>query len=105
MTDTILTEKDLLISIRMALAIDAFTDALDAMTQLAGLWIERGDTQEGADLLAFVMRDKRTHPETYDKAEDFWDGLATYACPRVMVDAEDFGKKATFDDVVEYIFV
>ena len=105
MTEKTLTEKDLLVSIRMSLSIDAVTDALDAMVQLAAIWIERGETQEGSDILAFVMRDSRVAQDTFDMAQDEWDDLATYACPRVLVDAEDFGKKATLDDVIEYIFV
>ena len=105
MHDPILTEKDLFISIRMALAINALRDALDSMTRLAGIWIERGETQEGADILAFVMRHRDTASDTEALAQELWDDLATYRCPRVLVDAEDFGKKATLEDMIEYIFV
>ena len=96
-----LTEKDLLISIKAAKSLNATYDILDALTQLARVYIKRGETQEGADILAYVLR-CAAPADVLDHAQALWDDLARYICPRVLLDAEDFGSKATLDDVLEY---
>ena len=101
---TIITEQDLLTSIQAAQAIEATHEILDALTQLAGIYIERGETQEGADVLAFVMRCDDMPDDVYDLADEHWEDLARYICPRVLLDAEDFGSKATLADVIAYVF-
>ena len=99
-----LAEKDLLATIKAALAIRAIAEVLDAMTQLADIYIKQGLTQEGADVLAYVLRCEAVADDTRDHAHDSWEDLARYICPRVLLDAEEFAALATFDDMVEYIF-
>lgn len=96
-------EKDILSAIKAGLAIQARDEILDAFVQMAGLYIERGLTQEGADVLAFVMRCEAIPEDIEDSAIELWEGLESWICPRVLWDANDFGKKAYLEDVVEYI--
>jgi len=99
-----LSEKALLFALHASLATGSISAMLDAMTQLAQRYIEKGWTQEGADILVYVLRHAQTLPDTREQAEIFYDDLACYICPRVLVDAQAFASKATFADMVEYIF-
>jgi hypothetical protein len=99
-----LSEKQLLTALKSSLAIQSVADALDVMTQIAAVYIEQGMTQEGADVLAYVMRHPATPDDVQERAFDHWDDLERWICPRVLLDAEDFAKKANFDDLVEYIY-
>lgn len=97
-------EREWLLILRAAEGLNARAEALDAMTNLARVYIERGETQEGADVLAFVQRCPDAADDTRERAQDAWDDLARYICPRVLLDAEDFASKATYADLLEYIF-
>lgn len=99
-----MTERDYLLALRAAHSITAWAEVLDVLTHLATLYIARGDTQEGADVLAYVLCQTQVAPETHEHAQASWDDLARYICPRVLVDAEDFASKALLDDVIEYVF-
>jgi hypothetical protein len=99
-----LTEKQLLAALKSSLAINALADALDVMTQIAAVYIADGMTQEGADVLAYVMRHPATPDDVQERALDHWDDLECWICPRVLLDANDFASKAHFDDIVEYIY-
>ena len=89
--------------LQAARAIDATADSLAALVGLAAHWIERGETQEAADILAWVLRHLSLSDTARDAAQSLWDGLATWICPRVLLDAADFAQYATFDDICEYI--
>jgi hypothetical protein len=99
-----MTENDLLITIKAAKALNATGAILDNLTQLAAVYIERGETQEGADVLAYILSCENIPDDILDHAQAQWDDLARYICPRVLLDATDFGKKATLDDVLDYVF-
>lgn len=93
------------VAIRAALSIEAYYEALEQVVALAAAYIEHGWTQEGADLLAYVLQHAERLPEDIvEQAQEQHDDLARYICPRVLLDAADFGQKATFDDILEYIF-
>lgn len=100
-----LTEKGLLTSIKAALAIEATHEVFDSLVYLAAVYIEEGQSQEGADVLAYVLRRKDIAEDILERAEEVWEDLACWVCPRVLLDAQDFGKKATFEDIVEYVFL
>jgi hypothetical protein len=104
MTIQPLTERDLLASIRAAWAIEAHSEILDAITQLACIYIERGLTQDGADVLAFVLRQPNLPGDTFERARDAYEDLESYICPRVLLDAQDFASKATLQDIIDYVF-
>lgn len=89
--------------LQAARAIDAPTDCLAALVGLAAHWIARGETQEGADVLAWVLRHPSLSAMTQESAQTLWDELATWICPRVLLDAADFAKYATFEDICEYV--
>lgn len=99
-----MTERQLLTALKGSLAIGSVPDALEVMTQIAAVYIGDGMTQEGADVLATVMRHPQVAEDTHEYALDQWEALECWICPRVLLDAEDFGKKATFDDLIEYIY-
>lgn len=100
----LLTEKDYIASIKASQAINALDDVLTALVHVAGLYIERGLTQEGADVLAYIRRREGVPEDISDHADELWEELETWICPRVLYDAEDFGKKAYLDDVIEYVY-
>jgi hypothetical protein len=100
-----LTEKDLHIALKAAVAINATAEALDVMTDIAAGYIAQGDTQEGADVLAFVLLQPLLMPDSRMRAEDLFEDLESRICPRVLWDAREFASLATFEDVVEYIFL
>jgi hypothetical protein len=100
-----LTEQGLLTTIKAALAIDATHELLDSLVYLAAVYIEQGQTQEGADILAYTLRCEDVASETYARAEEVWEDLACWICPRVLLDAEDFASKANFEDIIETIFL
>jgi hypothetical protein len=100
-----MTENDLLLAIKAGVAIRSPHDVLECLVQLAALSIEAGRSQEGADILAYVLHHEATPPDIKAEGQELWDALATWVCPRVLLDAEDFGTKAALEDVVEYVFL
>jgi len=98
------SEKALHAEIRAALSLDAEAALLDAMIAWAALMIERGMTQEGADVLAWVLRQTALPSDAREQAEEIWEELAAYICPRVLLDAQDFAAAAEQADLIEYIF-
>lgn len=83
--------------------IDAPTDCLAALIGLAAHWIARGETQEGADVLAWVLRHPSLSTTAQETAQNLWDDIIAWICPRVLLDATEFARYATFDDICEYI--
>lgn len=100
-----LTESDLLLSIQAGLAIQSPADVLECLVQLAALYIDKGNTQEGADILAYLLHQTDTPQDIKEQSQALWNDLATWICPRVLYDAEDFGRKAALEDVIDYVFL
>lgn len=100
-----MTESDLLLALKAGMAIHSPHDILDCLVQLAALHIEAGRSQEGADILAYVLHRHDTPQDIQAAGQELWDELATWVCPRVLLDAEDFGTKAALEDVVEYVLL
>jgi hypothetical protein len=100
-----LTEQGLLSTIKAALAIEATHEVLDSLVYLAAIYIEQGQTQEGAGILAYILRCEDLASDSYERAEEVWEDLACWICPRVLLDAEDFASKANFEDIIEYVFL
>ncbi|MAU10436.1 MAG: hypothetical protein CL607_11485 [Anaerolineaceae bacterium] len=98
------TEKELLTHLKMALAINADAEVMHLLTELACMYISQGLTQEGADVLAFVLRQPELAADTHQQATDVYDDLASYICPRVLLDAQEFASKAHLTDIVDYVF-
>ena len=95
--------QDTITSLKASTALKNKVQTLDLFVQVAEVYIAQGLTQEGADVLAYVLQYEQTPDDIFDMAEDLWEDLACWICPRVLLDAETFGKKAYFKDVVEYI--
>lgn len=100
-----LTESDLRLSIQAGLAIQSPHAVLESLVQLAAVYIDKGNTQEGADILAYLLHRLDTPQDIKEQGQVLWDDLATWICPRVLYDAEDFGRKAALEDVVDYVFL
>jgi hypothetical protein len=100
-----MNEKDLLLAIKAGLAIHSPYDVLDCFVQLATVYVEAGRTQEGADVLAYLLHRIDTPQDIKAAGQELWDDLARWVCPRVLMDAEDFGRKAALEDVVAYVFL
>lgn len=99
-----LSERALLINIQAALALEARAEILDLLCNLAEAYITRGWTQEGADLLCFLAQQPDADVDTAERTTEALAELATWVCPRVLLDAEDFAELATLDDIIEYVF-
>lgn len=99
-----LTEKDYLVALRAALAIDAAGEALDAIMNIAGCYLNRGQTQEAANLLAFVINNPDVLHDTFDRAEELFMDLEERMCPRVILDAKTFAVAKSINTVAHYIF-
>lgn len=104
MSNELLPEKDYQIALRAALAINAVGEALDAMTSLAQRWLESGSTQEGANLLVFVMNHPDVRYDTFDRAEEMFLELEARACPRVLLDAKEFVLGKSLTTMATYVF-
>ena len=96
-------ESQWLALLQAARIIDSVADCLAALVGWAAHSIARGETQEGADVLAWVLRQPSVSDETREMAQDLWDELAARICPRVLLDAADFAAYATLDDLCEYV--
>lgn len=98
------TEKELLTHLKAALAINADAEVMHLLTELACMYIDQGLTQEGADILAFVLCQPELAVDTHRRASDAYDDLASTICPRVLLDAQTFASKAHLTDIVDYVF-
>lgn len=98
------TEKDYHIALKAALAIDAVSEALDALMGLAQLHIAKGETQTGANLLLFVMNHPDVRHDTFDHAEELFLELETHVCPRVIADARAFVLGKSLATVAAHLF-
>lgn len=99
-----LTEKDYLVALRAAVAIDANGEALDAIASIAGCYLNRGLAQEAANLLAFVTNHPDVLHDTFDRAEELFLDLEERMCPRVILDAKTFAVAKSINTVAHYIF-
>lgn len=101
------TERDLLASIRIIQSLENFNtthELFDSLTELATLYIGRGETQEGADVLAWVLRQSDLPQPIATRARALFEDLEASICPRVIYDAQEFARYATHADIMEYIF-
>ncbi|MBZ0297535.1 MAG: hypothetical protein K8L99_33575 [Anaerolineae bacterium] len=103
MPDSKPTEKAYRIALKAALVIQANGDVLDAMTGIAESLIHRGQTQEGANILAFVLNHPDVRYDTYDHAEDMFFEMEEHLCPRVIADARTFRLGKSIKSVAAYI--
>jgi hypothetical protein len=100
-----LTEEHALhTQLKAALAIQSRAAAFDVMTTIAALYIAQGNTQEGADVLAFLLLQPDIAPDTLEQAQALFEELETRICPRVIWDAREFARDMVFEDMIEYIF-
>lgn len=104
MPNDLLPEKEYRIALKASLAINAVGEALDAMTWLAQSWLQRGSTQEGANLLVFVMNHPDVRYDTFDRAEEIFLELEEKACPRVLLDAKEFVLSKSLATMAAYVF-
>lgn len=90
-------------ALKAAVAIGATGEALDAMTGIAAHDIAQGETQAGADVLAYVLRHSDTQPDTHARAAELFEDLETRICPRVILDAREFAIYVDFEDMLFYV--
>lgn len=98
-----MSKGELIVSLKAGMAIQSRDDVLNTLVMIADGYIQQGLTQEGADVLAYVMRCQTVPEDIEERALDLWEDLERWICPRVLLDAENFGKKAYLEDVVEYV--
>lgn len=97
------TEAELQAALQAAIAMEAIAEALDVMTHIAAQYIVQGYTQEGADVLAYVLLQPETPVDTYETALELFEDLETRICPRVILDAREFARLANLTDLKDYI--
>jgi hypothetical protein len=96
--------SDIVEQVRLARRHPTLDDLYAALVGWSAWQISLGNTQEGGDVLAFLLR-QPLDPTTHERAEELWEELASRACPRVIYDARDFASKATLTDILDYIGV
>ena len=82
--------QDTITSLKASTALKNKVQTLDLFVQVAEVYIAQGLTQEGADVLAYVLQYEQTPDDIFDMAEDLWEDLACWICPRVLLDAAGF---------------
>lgn len=73
------------------------------MTALAEYCIEIGQTQAGADILAFVLRQSATDPLTRERADESFAELESRVCPRIILDAREFAADMDLPGMIHYL--
>jgi len=94
---------DYLASIRASYAIHATGELYSAMTDLADLYRQAGDTQFASDILAFVLLQDDVPTDIYEQAFESFDDMERRICPRVIWDAKAFAQDMDMQGMVEYI--
>lgn len=98
------SEKELLMTLRAALTIDAVGEVLDAMAELAQRYSARGLTEPAANILTYVMQHPDVRHDTFDFAAITFEDLEARICPRVIEDARLFVLSKSLKTVADYIF-
>ena len=98
-----LSEKDYRVALKAALAINALGDALDSLVGIAEHFLQRGLTQEGANVLAFALIHPDILHDTFDRADELFLRLEEHACPRVIEDAKLFRLSRSLRMVAAYV--
>ena len=96
-------KKDYLASIQTSYTIKATGELWYAMTHLAQVYIQRGSTQIGADILVFVLIQDDVSQDVYDLAFDLFDDLERSICPRVIWDAKVFASEMDLEGMIDYL--
>jgi hypothetical protein len=97
------SEQTYRVALKAALVIEAWGDALDAMTGVAACWLVRGLEEEAARLLVFVIRHPDVRHDTFDFADEAFMDLESRACPRIITDAQAFILGKSLNSMANYI--
>ena len=73
------------------------------MTALAEYCIEIGQTQTGADILAFLLRQSDADPLTLERAAECFAELESRVCPRIILDAREFAADMDLKGMIHYL--
>ncbi|MGB1288870.1 MAG: hypothetical protein ACPG7F_20220 [Aggregatilineales bacterium] len=95
-------EKTLMLQLKACTSMKLHAGVMQTLVRVADMYIVRGETQEGADVLAYVLR-QQLPDDVFIRARDLYEGLETWICPRVLMDAQYFADRATLDDIIEYV--
>ena len=74
-----------------------------AMITLAERCIELGQTQTGADILAFLLLQIDVNADASNRADELFAELESRVCPRVILDARDFAAGLDLTTMLEYL--
>lgn len=103
MSDIQLTPKDYLSAIQAADSINAIHEIYDALVGLSACYMADGLTQEAADILAFVLLQADIAQDIHDTAEELFEDLESWICPRVIYDAKVFAREVDLEDIIWYV--
>ena len=98
-----LSEKEYRLALQAAVVIGAAGDALDAMTGIATRFLDRGMTQEAANVLVYVVKHPDVPHYTFDYADEKFMELEATICPRVIEDARTFILGKSLNTMANYI--
>jgi hypothetical protein len=98
-----LSEKEYRLQLQAAMVINAVQDALYAMTGIAVRLLERGLSEETANILAYVTQHPDVHHDTFDTADEIFMSLESEACPRIIHDAREFILGKSLNTMANYI--
>jgi hypothetical protein len=89
-------------ALKTALELGAIPSAINALVGIAETFMERGDGERAAEILALVLCYPMTS-DTRDVAEDLFMDLESRLCPRVIWDARARCEEITLDDLASEI--
>lgn len=85
-------------ALKTAIQLGAIPSAINALVGIAETFIERGDGERAADILALVLCYPMSS-DTRELAEDLFMDLESRLCPRVIYDARARCEEITLDDL------
>ena len=103
MADYDLSEKDYRVALQAAQVVDAVRDALDAMTGIAARLLERGLTQEAANILAYVTQHPDVRHDTFDSADEMFMNLELAYSSQLIREAREFILGKSLNTMIHYI--
>ena len=73
------------------------------MNAIAERCLERGHTQTGADILAFLLNQQALEADIQERAYASFAELESRVCPRIILDAREFAADMDLRTMIEYL--
>ncbi|MFO7322804.1 MAG: hypothetical protein DIU68_013830 [Chloroflexota bacterium] len=89
-------------ALKTAINLGMVNAALNALVSIAEMFVERGDTERAANILALVLCYPMSQ-RTGKRARELFSDLEQTVCPRVIADARSRAELLTLDDLASEV--